>query len=340
MGTARLSLTRDQILGFRRRVASLDQRLPKGARSLRSAGWAGFQDSMPRAAVLSMHARVEGIKPDSWQHRSLVQVWGPRFSVYVVPARDVAVFTVGRLPDDEIARRKAYDLAARLRALIREERVLHSAAERALRIGSNQLRYAAATGTVMMRWDGARQPHVWSVPAPATEPIKARLELARRYLHVFGPGTVDGFAAWAGIGRSEAISAFAGLGKALLEVTTPMGERVLLLDDVEEMRSTAGATAPARLLPSGDAYTLLKGDDRTLLVPKTAHRDALWTPRVWPGAVLVGGEVVGTWRRAHDRMTIAPWRRLSRQERAAVEAEAASLPLPGVAGEVKITWEG
>ena len=24
----------------------------------------------------------------------------------------------------------------------------------------------------------------------------------------------------------------------------------------------------------------------------------LWTPRVWPGALLVEGEVVGTWRRA------------------------------------------
>jgi hypothetical protein len=336
----RLGLTRDQILAFRRRVAALDQRLPKGTRSLRTAGWAGFQDSMPRAAVLSMHARVQGIAPESWQDRSLVQVWGPRFSVYVVPRRDLAVFTVGRLPDSAGDRDKAYDLAARLRSLIGEERILHGAAERALGIGSNQLRYAAPTGTVLMHWDGTRHPHVWSVPAPATEPAKARLELARRYLHVFGPSTPDYFAAWAGIGRTEGHAAFAGLGRSLLAVTTPIGDRVMLASDEEAMRSAPEPAAGARLLPSGDAYTLLKGDDRVLLVPKEAHRESLWTPRVWPGAVLVGGEVVGTWRRANDRMTIAPWRRLTRDERSAVETEAHSLPLPGVAGALRITWEG
>ena len=53
---------------------------------------------MPRAALLSIHARVEGAHPSSWEDPSLVQVWGPRFSTYVVPARDYAVFTLGRLP--------------------------------------------------------------------------------------------------------------------------------------------------------------------------------------------------------------------------------------------------
>ena len=28
-----------------------------------------------------------------------MQVWGPRYHVYVVAARDLAVFTLGRLPD-------------------------------------------------------------------------------------------------------------------------------------------------------------------------------------------------------------------------------------------------
>jgi hypothetical protein len=58
------------------------------------------------------------------------------------------------------------------------------------------------------------------------------------------------------------------------------------------------------------------------------RRRALWTPRVWPGGVLVGGEIVGTWRRAGADVTIQSWRRLARDERAAIEAEAESLPLP------------
>ena len=88
----------------------------------------------------------------------------------------------------------------------------------------------------------------------------------------------------------------------------------------------------ARLLPSGDAYFLLQGADRELLVPDADRRRALWTSRVWPGALLVDGEIVGTWRRAQETVTIQPWRRLSRAAREAVEAEAASLPLPGVRG--------
>ena len=56
----RLELTRDQILGHRRRVSALDTRMPPGAASLEKAASAGLQDSMPRAALLSLHARVEG----------------------------------------------------------------------------------------------------------------------------------------------------------------------------------------------------------------------------------------------------------------------------------------
>src|SRR5436309_15509726 len=87
---SRLNLTRLQILAFRQHVGALDERLPRGARSLRRAAWAGLQDSMPRAALLSIHARVDGAHPSIWEGPSLVQLWGPRFSTYVVPARDRA----------------------------------------------------------------------------------------------------------------------------------------------------------------------------------------------------------------------------------------------------------
>src|ERR1700716_4528674 len=87
---SRLALTRAQVLAFRRHVGALDERLPRGRRSLRRAAWAGLQDSMPRAALLSIHARVEGTEPSTWEDSSFVQLWGPRYSAYVVPAQDVA----------------------------------------------------------------------------------------------------------------------------------------------------------------------------------------------------------------------------------------------------------
>ena len=104
-------------------------------------------------------------------------------------------------------------------------------------------------------------------------------------------------------------------------------------------RAAARAAAPARLLPSGDAYFLLQGTDRDLLVPDPDQRRALWTPRVWPGGLLVGGEIAGTWRRADTVMTVQPWQRLSGAERDAVAAEAESLPLPGIRGRIVVRWD-
>ena len=95
----RLDLTRSQVLAFRRHVGALDDRLPRGQDSLRRAAWAGLQDSMPRAALLSIHARVAGTGPATWEDPCLVQLWGPRHSVFVAAACDLAVFSLGTLPD-------------------------------------------------------------------------------------------------------------------------------------------------------------------------------------------------------------------------------------------------
>jgi hypothetical protein len=176
---ARLDLTRSQILAFRRHVGALDERLEHGQRSLRRAAWAGLPDSMPRAALLSIHARVEGTEPFTWQDPSLVQLWGPRFSVFVVAACDLAVFSLGTLPDDAKGRQRAGDLAARLSAFLGGARMTYGEAGRALGVHPNRLRYAAATGTVLIRWEGARQPTVWTVPPPEVDPRDARLELTR-----------------------------------------------------------------------------------------------------------------------------------------------------------------
>ena len=339
MTTARLDLTREQILAFRRHANALDERLPPGPSSLRRAAWAGLQDSMPRAAVLSIHARVEGAEPATWRDASLVQIWGPRFSVFVVPAQDLAVFTLGTLPDDARGRNRAQDLAARLAAYLAGRRMTYAEAGNALGVHPNALRYAAATGTVLIRWDGARSSLVWTVPPPEADPRDARLELARRYLHIYGPATPQSFGRWAGLGQRHAVAAFLALRGSLTTVDTPIGEAWILTRDEAMFRAAPRPAAPARLLPSGDAYLLLQGTDRDLVVPDAGRRAALWTPRVWPGGLLIDGEVAGTWRRADTAMTVQPWRPLSRAERETVAAEVASLPIPGIQGRIVLRWD-
>jgi hypothetical protein len=295
---------------------------------------------MPRAALLSIHARVEGTRPTAWEDPSLAQVWGPRFHVYVVPARDLAVFTLGRLPEAGKTRQTAEDLATRLHALLRGARMRYDDAGQALGVHGNTLRYAALTGTLAIRWEGARRPTVWTLPRPEIDPMEATLELARRYLHVFGPGTPEGFAKWAGIGARTAAGVVDDLDSTLIRVRTPTGDAWILARDEPTVRERPGPAAPCRLLPSGDAYTLgVTSEDRALLVPDTGQRRELWTPRVWPGAVLVAGKVVGTWRRTQGTVTIRTWQRLSRAAREAVVAETESLPLPELAGPIVARWE-
>jgi Winged helix DNA-binding domain len=331
----RLELSRQKILSFRRRMGGLDERLPAGAASLRQAAWAGLQDSMPRAALLSIHARVAGADFSTWEHPSLVQLWGPRYNDYVVAAVDLPIFSLGRRPENSRRRARADEMAQRLHGVLQGRRMPFGQAGQSLSVPHNSLRYAALTGTVLLRWDGARQPEVRTVPPPDMDPREARRELARRYLRIFGPGTPAYFARWAGVGRAEARAAFELLAGELTPVRTPLGEAWLLAADEPVAQTPAGDAAPARLLPSGDAYYLLWGTERELLVPDAQRRSELWTTRVWPGAVLVRGEIVGVWRRSAAKITIDLWRRLSSAEWAAAEAEALSLPLPGPLTVVK-----
>ena len=95
----------EQAVAFRLRGQHLDERLP-GKDLLRAAGACGLQNTPPGAAALALHARVEGLTPQrvtrAVEHdKTLIQLWSLRAAEWVVPVRDMDVFTLGALPDDE-----------------------------------------------------------------------------------------------------------------------------------------------------------------------------------------------------------------------------------------------
>jgi hypothetical protein len=242
------------------------------------------------------------------------------------------------MSDEPRARQRAEDIAVRLEAALGEERMDCRDAARLVGMHPNALRYAAPTGRFLIHWDGARQPLIWRVPQPTLDPGEARRELARRYLRVLGPGTAGSFASWAGVRPRDAAATFESLGGELVAVSTPIGDAWILAAD--EPAFIKPVVAPStRLLPSGDVYYLLQGRDRELLVPDNAQRTLLWTPRVWPGAVLIEGEIAGTWRRSEHVVRVSAWRRLRKAEQEAVEGEAAALPLPRIARPISVSWE-
>jgi hypothetical protein len=156
---------------------------------------------------------------------------------------------------------------------------------------------------------------------------------------VIGPGAATSFGSWAGIRPARARSIVESLADELVPVRTTAGDSVVLASDEASFRHGSSEGPGARLLPSGDAFWLLWGADRELIVPDPNLRSQLWTSRVWPGALLMDGEIAGTWRRADADLSIAPWRPLSTAERAAIQAEATGLPL-GLAVPIRVRFEG
>jgi hypothetical protein len=334
-----LEVTRAQVVAFRGHASHLDERLPPGPPSLERAASAGLPNSWARAAVLALHARVEGIEADSWRDPALVGVWGPRFSAYVIAERDRALFTLGRLPDDPEVRREFNELADRIEAVSRGEPMdCNEVAASLGKSDADSLRYAAPTGRVLINWEAGRKPDLWTVPAPDLDPFVARVELARRFLRVLGPTTAESFEHWAGIRAPRGQAAFEALADELTPVRTPIGESWVLAEDEEALRAATLVGGQTRLLPSGDTFSLQWGRDRELLVPNAQRRAELWTSRVWPGAVLVDGKVAGTWRRAGAVVKVDAWRRLPKAARDGVEAEVASFPMPDL-GRLRVSWE-
>lgn len=326
-------LSRQQILAHRHTVMGLGRKESLRPQALATAAAAGLTDSMPRAAVTSLHARVDRTPVDVLDDPMLTQVWGPRFSTYVVTESDAPVFTVGRHPDSPSGRGRAERMAALLGTASADE----LATGEGLGVHPNALRYATTTGMVRIVWDGARRPTIRLVARPEIEPDAARKELLRRYLRVMGPGTPDGFSAWAGLKPAAARTAFDALQTELVEVETPVGPGWILEADEAGFRSPPDPEPSVRLLPSGDTWYLCWGRDRDIVVPDAAHQAQLWTPRVWPGAVLVGTEVVGTWRRSKRAVVVEAWQDLGEDVRDDIEAEAAGLPLPDP-GEGSVTF--
>jgi len=337
--SAGLSLSREQVLRYRARVTHIDRKLPAG--SFAKAAWGGLQDSVPRGGVISLHARVQDTKPDSWEDPSLVQIWFRGGADYIVPRADVGVFTLGCLPRDP-------ERAAALERLADD---IHRAAhgemtpvgEVAERIGHRSAadplhpRASSATGRVHIRWDASR---IWLIPVerPAIDPEDARRELARRYLHWLGPGTKAGLARWVGVPPRDAAETWRGIEAELTEVEVEGERRFVLASDVAAFEG-AEPIEGARLLPQDDPFTKV---DRELLLADLARRrrtlpGQLAAPGYIPGAILVDGEIVGAWQRQQRKATLHPFGRLPAAVRDAIEREALAFPIAG-ASAATVRW--
>ena len=125
------------------------------------------------------------------------------------------------------------------------------------------------------------------------DPNAARAELARRFLHCYGPAGPQHFAEWTQRSLADAKQALGLIEGELIEVKVA-GKRALLLTADDQALDSPPETKGVRLLPVQDPY--LQQRDRPTLLPDQTARRRLWQAVRGPGALLQDGAVTGTWR--------------------------------------------
>ncbi|MEU8179688.1 crosslink repair DNA glycosylase YcaQ family protein [Micromonospora sp. NPDC049044] len=149
-----------------------------------------------------------------------------------------------------------------------------------------------------------------------------RFDLVRAYLRLLGPATPKHVADYLDAPVKDVKALWP---EDVVEVTVGREVRSLLAADEKALESADGTGT--RLLGPYDLF--LQAKDRATLVPDTAHVKQLWPVLGRPGAVVVDGDVVGTWRpRKSGRtftVTVQPWQRLSGATRDAVTVQAERL---------------
>ncbi|MFF0268490.1 DNA glycosylase AlkZ-like family protein [Kribbella sp. NPDC004536] len=305
------TVTRQQAVAHRLRVNHLGERLPGGSHE--RAAYVGLQDTAPRDALLALHARMQGCTPTDWEHPSLIQTYSPRAAVYVLPARDFGVFTLGRLPLDPSAVRRIDALA---------ERVCEALAGRECRgAGIDGLREACASGRIALRWDTTSL-YAREVPRPAIDVHEARLELCRRHIKYFGPTSPKAFAWWSGLSPADARAVWDGLAQELVEVD---------FDGVPAwmLRTEDCLAAPprgVRLLPAPDLRLFGRDAGARFVGPGLRHL----TPAAdtfHPNGVLADGRIVGAWGRKGGLVDVILAEDLNPEQHEALRAEAAGMPV-------------
>ena len=195
------------------------------------------------------------------------------------------------------------------------------------------LRLAGTAGVYAYGWPHGSHQTLMATDIWLGEPLggdlpAARIELARRFVHAYGPASPRHLAAWAGVSAGDARDRFASLGHELVDVRLDGAPAVVLADDLDALDDPPLASG-ARLLPAGDPF--LAQRDRATLLPDKAHQRAVWRPVGSPGLALVAGRPVGLWRarKAAGRLcvTVDPFGSLGERQLAAVE-HAASLVAP------------
>jgi hypothetical protein len=294
----------------------------------------GIQDQYAPSAYIAMWARVEGFEREqltrALERRALIQGTLLRWTIHVVSRRDYWPWAEAiREPQREWHRRTWPQQAGiqkeanrAVRAALRDgprhrTELIELVGKEALQAADLEVVRVPPSGT----WEN-RRAHLYAAAEDWVGPNDADAEagralLVRRYLGAFGPARVADIARWSSIG---------------VERVTRALERIKLRrfrdEQGQELVDLRGAPLPHPDTPApprfiGHFEGLLWVHARRTGVLPEEFRTILFNTKL-PASMavfLLDGVVAGGWRYENGRITLQPFRRLTRAERADLKDE-------------------
>lgn len=147
-------------------------------------------------------------------------------------------------------------------------------------------------------------------------------ELARRFLHAYGPATPRAFADWLGSTPAQAKRLWQQIEEEL-EPVTAAGKKAFILQSDRESFRRADTEEALLLLGPHDPYLDIR--DRAILLEDTAAQRQVWRTVGNPGVVLKGGKIIGIWktRTQREKLSVSTtlWEPLSAPEQRELERQ-------------------
>jgi hypothetical protein len=307
------------------------------------------------AAELSVALRLDGatrsdVQRALWEDRTLVRTFGPRGTVHLVPAIDLAMWTGAlsvvprsssqpadaRLDDEQVDA-----VVAALGAAVAEADRTVDELDEAVAYACGEWAVARVMPAFQTMWPRWRQvvstaaargalcfgpnrgrkityasPRRWLrgfAPAPTNEALRA---LVHAYLAAFGPASAAHFARWLAVPPAWAAAQFDSLADVIEPVELD-GETCWV--NAGDRPIPSGSADGLWLLPYFDAYAVGAQPRRLVFPGRAAERALAGTQAGNFPVLLIDGGVAGVWhqRRAGGgiHITVEPLRRLTARHR-------------------------
>jgi len=119
-------------------------------------------------------------------------------------------------------------------------------------------------------------------------------ELMRKFLHCYGPSTVDCFMNWLGCSVRQAHRLWNTVADEIVPIQVEGKTGYMLSTDMDALLSAESDEETLILLGAHDPYLDMR--DRTVILENKSFHKTVWRFVANPGVVLKGGRIIGIWK--------------------------------------------